>query len=231
VRARHLSATQLDIPRRKAVCDARQDTKLDSLRELAAKAREASSIATLLGIEGAAARLYFEGFASMLSSRLDLPGRPFTFEGRNRRPPLDAINCLLSYVYALLVKELTVQTFAIGFDPYVGFYHRPRFGRPALALDLAEEFRPLIAESVVVNLLNNGEIRPSHFLVRAGGVALTADGRRRVLAGYERRLETEIRHPTFGYKISYRRVLDVQARVLGAFLMGEIDEYVAFMTR
>jgi len=209
----------------------RPEAKLRSLADLATKAREAPSVATLLGIEGAAARLYFESFPTMLSNHAALPGGPFTFEGRNRRPPLDAVNCLLSYLYSLLVKDLTVQTFAIGFDPYVGFYHRPRFGRPALALDLAEEFRPLIADSVVVNLINNGEIRPSHFVVRAGGVALTGDGRKRVLAGYERRLDTEIKHPVFGYKISYRRVLDVQARMLGAHLMGEIPEYVAFTTR
>jgi CRISPR-associated protein Cas1 len=209
----------------------RPEERLRSLRELATKARDAESVASLLGIEGAAARLYFEAFPTMLSGRLDLPGRPFAFDGRNRRPPLDAVNCLLSYLYSLLVKDLTVQTFAVGFDPYVGFYHRPRFGRPALALDLAEEFRPLIAESVVINLLNNGEVRPSHFVVRAGGVALTADGRRRVLAGYERRLTSEIRHPTFGYKISYRRMLDVQARLLGAYIMGEIPEYVPLTTR
>jgi CRISPR-associated protein Cas1 len=209
----------------------RSEARLKALGDLAAKAKEASSVATLLGIEGAAARLYFEEFETMLASRSEMPGRSFSFEGRNRRPPLDVINCLLSFVYSLLVKDLTVQTFAIGFDPYVGFYHRPRFGRPALALDLAEEFRPLVAESVVVNLVNNGEIRPSHFVVRAGGVALTGDGRRAVLSGYERRLDTEIKHPVFGYKLSYRRVFDVQARLLGAYLMGEIPGYVAFVTR
>ena len=80
------------------------------------------------------------------------------------------MNCLLSYCYSLLAKDLTVTAYAVGFDPYIGFYHRPRFGRPALALDLAEEFRPLVAESVVLTLLNNGEIRPNHFVVRAGGV-------------------------------------------------------------
>ena len=209
----------------------RPEPTIRSLAGLVEKARDADSIASLLGIEGAAARLYFDSFATMLSPRLDLPGQPFAFDGRNRRPPLDAVNCLLSYVYSLLIKDLTVQAFVVGFDPYVGFYHRPRFGRPALALDVAEEFRPLIGESVVVNLLNNGEVRPSHFQVRAGGVALTTDGRRRVLAAYERRLDSEIRHPTFGYKISYRRVLDVQLRVLAAHLMGEVPEYIAFTTR
>lgn len=209
----------------------RPEKILGSLKDLAAAASAASSIPTLLGIEGSAARLYFSAFSGMLRDNAALPGERFSFEGRNRRPPLDPINCLLSYVYSLLVKDLTATVYAIGFDPYVGFYHRPRFGRPALALDLAEEFRPIVAESVVVNLVNNGEVKSSDFVVRAGGVALTPEGRRTVIAGYERRLETEIKHPTFGYKISYRRVLDVQARLLGAHLLGEVPEYVPFLTR
>lgn len=209
----------------------RPDRVLGSLKQLAAAAAVAPSMPTLLGIEGSAARLYFSVFPCMLRNGARLPGGPFSFEGRNRRPPLDPINCLLSYTYSLLVKDLTTTVYAVGFDPYLGFYHRPRFGRPALALDLAEEFRPLVAESVVVNLVNNGEIKASDFLVRAGGVALTAEGRRAVIAGYERRLDVEIKHPTFGYKISYRRVLDVQARLLGAYLLGEVPEYVPFLTR
>lgn len=202
-----------------------------SLADLADQAAAASSVASLLGIEGAAARLYFSSFASMLREDPNLPGKPFTFEGRNRRPPLDPVNCLLSYLYALLVKDLTVVVYAVGFDPYLGFYHRPRFGRPALALDLAEEFRPLVAESTAINLVNNGEVRASHFVVRAGGVALTSEGRRAVLRGYERRLDVEARHPTFGYKITYRRVLEVQTRILAAYVLGEVPHYVPFMTR
>ena len=167
----------------------------------------------------------------MIRSELGLPGTTFDFNGRNRRPPRDVVNCLLSFGYALLTKDLTAITYAVGFDPYLGFYHRPRFGRPALALDLAEEFRPLIVESMVLTLINNGEIRGSAFLVRAGGVALTADGRRTVIRAYERRLDTEITHPIFGYKVSYRRVLEVQCRLLGAVLLAEIPEYSAFVTR
>ena len=119
----------------------------------------------------------------------------------------------------------------VGFDPYLGLYHRPRFGRPALALDLAEEFRPLIADSVVVSVINNGEIRSSGFIVRAQGVAMNQQARRSFLSAYERRLDHEITHPTYKYRITYRRVLEVQARMLGAYLLGEIPEYVPFMTR
>ena len=209
----------------------RDDAVFASLKLLADNAIAASSLASLLGFEGTAARLYFGGLPTMLRDDLRLPGGVFSFEGRNRRPPLDPVNCLLSYTYALLVKDLTAVALGVGFDPYLGFYHRPRFGRPALALDMAEEFRPLIAESTVLNLINNGEVRPSHFVVRAGGVALTAEGRKCVIGGYERRLDTEVTHPTFGYKVTYRRVLEVQMRVLAAHVLGEIPDYVPFMTR
>jgi CRISP-associated protein Cas1 len=209
----------------------RPDEIIASLKELADQAMTATATGSLLGIEGAAARLYFSAFPLMLREDLRLPGGPFTFEGRNRRPPQDAVNCLLSYGYALLVKDLAATTFAVGFDPYLGVYHRPRFSRPALALDLAEELRPLLAESVAVQLINNGEARPSHFVTRAGGVALTSEGRRAVIGAYERRLDTEITHPTFGYRITWRRVLDVQARVLAAHMLGEAPEYVPMLTR
>lgn len=202
-----------------------------SLKKLSDEATRQSSLASLLGVEGAAARLYFEALPEMLRAGNTLPGEPFHFDGRNRRPPQDPVNCLLSYVYALLVKDLTATLISVGFDPYLGFFHRPRFGRPALALDLAEELRPLVGDSVVVNLINNGEIRPSHFVVRAGGVALTPEGRKTVLTSYERRLATEVRHPVFGYRITYRRVMEVQARLLGALLLGEVPEYVSFVTR
>jgi CRISPR-associated protein Cas1 len=206
-------------------------SSLDRLRALAAQASHAANPATLLGLEGVAARLYFEQFATMLAAPEALPGGTFDFQGRNRRPPTDAVNCLLSFGYALLTKELTAVTLRVGLDPYMGIYHRPRFGRPALALDLAEEFQALIVDSVVVRVINNGETRPSHFIARHPGVALTSDGRRAFLRSYEARLATEIVHPVFGYRISYRRVLEVQARLLGATLLGELDDYPPFVTR
>jgi CRISPR-associated protein Cas1 len=109
---------------------------------------------------------------------------------RNRRPPRDPVNALLSFLYALLTKEMMVTLVGVGFDPYLGFYHQPRYGRPALALDLMEEFRPLVADSVAIGLINNGELRPSDFIARAGAVSLTDSGRRRVIDAYERRLDT-----------------------------------------
>lgn len=204
---------------------------LESLATMVVAAASATSVSQLLGIEGAAARVYFEAFPSMLRPELSLPGDFFTFDGRNRRPPTDAVNCLLSFLYGLLVKDLVATLLGVGFDPYLGIYHRPRFGRPALALDLAEEFRPLVGDSVVINLINNGEVRPSDFTVRGSGVALTPNGRKTVIASYERRVEVEVTHPIFGYRISYRRLFDVQARLLGAHFLGEVPKYTAFTTR
>lgn len=198
------------------------------LRRLALKAPVARDAATLLGIEGAAAKAYYSQFSGMLKGSA---GSPFDFRSRNRRPPRDPVNALLSFLYALLVKDLTVTLLAVGFDPYLGFLHRPRYGRPALALDLAEEFRPLVADSVLLTLVNGGEIGSDDFLCRAGAVSLTPRGRRQTIRAYERRLDVLIRHPVFGYSISYRRVFEVQARLLARCLLGEIPAYLPFVTR
>lgn len=201
------------------------------LADLASAAGRAERAAQLLGIEGTAARLYFSQFSSMLRAAGPAGLPAFDFTGRNRRPPRDPVNAVLSFCYAMLTKDLLGVLLAVGFDPYQGVYHRPRFGRPALALDLAEEFRPLVADSVVLTVLNNGELTATDFLSRGGGVQLTADGRRTVLRAYERRMSQEVTHPEFKYRISYRRVLDVQARVLAAHLLGELPAYLPFVTR
>lgn len=195
------------------------------------RAEGATALEQLLGIEGTAAREYFAHFARMFKPGEDGNAPAFEFTSRNRRPPRDPVNALLSFLYAMLTKEIVVTLVGVGFDPYLGFYHQPRYGRPALALDLMEEFRPLVADSVGISLINNGELRPGDFIARAGAVALTDSGRRRVIDAYERRLETLVTHPRFGYAISYRRIFEVQARLLARFLMGEIAAYPAFCTR
>lgn len=204
---------------------------VEQLAGLTRSARGVTGVPSLLGMEGTAARLYFGKFTTMVSEGARVDVSDFDTNGRARRPPPDPLNALLSFCYALLAKDLTVTLHAVGFDPYLGFLHRPRFGRPALALDLAEEFRPLIAESVVVQLLNNGEIRPADFVTRVGGCQLEASGRKAVLRAYERRLEHEITHPHFGYRVSYRRAMEVQARMLAAHLLGELTSYEPFVTR
>lgn len=203
---------------------------IHGLAEWRHRAEKAASLEQLLGLEGSAARDYFGNFTRMLKVS-DNACTTFDFTTRNRRPPRDPVNALLSFLYSMLTKEMVVTLIGAGFDPYLGFFHQPRYGRPALALDLIEEFRPLVADSVVIGLINNGEIRPSDFISRAGSVALRPDGRKRVLEAYERRLDTEVTHPVFGYSISYRRVFEVQVRLLGRFLTGEIAGYAPFCTR
>jgi len=203
---------------------------LACLKQLAAQAGAADSAEVLLGIEGTAARIYFQHFSKMLRANTD-EDNAFTLDGRSRRPPRDPVNALLSLGYALLTKDMAVTVLRVGFDPFLGFYHRPRYGRPALALDLMEEFRPLIVDSVVLSVLNGGVIRGADFIRRGVGVALRPSGRARFLEAYERRMDEEITHPIFGYRLSYRRVLDVQARLLARHLAGEINRYPGFQTR
>jgi CRISPR-associated protein Cas1 len=195
------------------------------------RAEREASLESLLGVEGTAARGYFSNFSLMFKAGGGDRPPAFDFDTRNRRPPRDPVNALLSFLYSMLAKEMLVALIGVGFDPCQGFYHQPRYGRPALALDLMEEFRPLVADSVVIGLINNGEVRPSDFITRAGAVALTEGGRRRVLEAFERRLDTLVTHPRFGYQISYRRVFEVQARLLARFLSGEITIYPPFCTR
>jgi CRISPR-associated endonuclease Cas1/CRISPR-associated protein Cas4 len=192
--------------------------------------QRAENLPELLGAEGQAAARYFRNFSAMIS-RKDDESMQFDFEKRNRRPPTDPVNALLSYGYSLLTRAWTTALTAVGFDSYRGFYHQPRYGRPALALDMMEPFRPLIADSSVIQAINNGEVRPSDFLSVAGSVALTDDGRKRFITAFERRMSHEITHPVFGYRLSYRRLLELQARLLARHLLGEISEYPNFTTR
>lgn len=204
------------------------------LLQLSKDAQAAPSLPALLGIEGNAGRIYFGAFAGMLKPRhapSDHAAWRFDFDGRNRRPPRDPINALLSFAYSMLAKALAVSAQIIGFDPYLGFYHQPHYGRPSLALDVMEEFRPIVADSVVLTAVNTGVIAPEDFIASGPAVALTPAGRKKFIQAFESRLDSEITHPIFGYRISYRRVLEVQLRLLGRVLTGEIANYPAFTTR
>lgn len=207
---------------------------LDAMRNDIGYATKAVSIERLLGVEGNAARRYFQHFSLMFSG---IPGGqgaeppPFDFEGRNRRPPKDPVNALLSFAYAMLTREWVVALSAVGLDPYRGYFHQPRFGRPALALDMMEPFRPLVADSVVLTAVNNGEVRPDDFIISPLGCNLKTAGRRRFIAAFERRMAAEVTHPIFKYRISYRRLFEVQSRLLVRFLTGEIPRYPNFITR
>lgn len=203
----------------------------DRVLRLMAEARDATddarTIPELMGCEGAAANLYFEQFASMLKG----DAWKFDFQGRNRRPPRDPMNALLSLGYSILAKELAGVCHAVGLDPFLGFMHQPRYGRPALALDLMEEFRPLIADSVAVTLVNRGEIDPGDFIRSANGTFLNEQGRRRFWEAWFRRMDTDVKHPQFGYTMSYRRMLEVQARQLWRVVRGDAPVYHGFTTR
>ncbi len=188
----------------------------------------AGDITELIGFEGGAAALYFEQFEAMLKQRADWK---FDWRGRNRRPPRDPVNALLSLGYSMLAKELTGVCHTVGLDPFLGFMHQPRYGRPALALDLMEEFRPLIADSVAISLINRGELGPEDFIKSANGTFLTEKGRRPFWEAWFRRLDTEVSHPEFSYKMAYRRMLEVQARQLWRFVRGEALTYHGFTTR
>jgi CRISPR-associated protein Cas1 len=144
---------------------------------------------------------------------------------------MDPINATLSYVYGLLTKECFVRSLSVGFDPYIGFYHRHKYGKPALALDLMEEFRPIVADSIVITLFNTGELSNDDFIIKKAGVAFKKDSKKKVIKAYEKRINTEIKHPFFGYKVSYRRAIEVQARLLARCISGEIEEYPYFYVR
>jgi CRISPR-associated protein Cas1 len=202
------------------------------LREMAMllrKARHATSVEALLGLEGGIAARYFGSFGQLLKPRdFDVS---WDFTSRNRRPPRDPVNALLSFGYALLAKECTVALLAEGLDPWWGLYHQPRHGRPALALDLMEEFRPLVVDSAVVTAINTGMVTASSFERTAAGCMLTGQGRKGFIRAYEARLEQLVTHPMFGYRCSWRSVIRVQARLLSRWLRGDVPEYVSVTTR
>jgi CRISPR-associated protein Cas1 len=155
----------------------------------------------------------------------------FDFPKRNRRPPRDPVNALLSLAYSLLAKELTIACAMVGLDPYLGYYHQPRYGRPALALDLMEPFRPLIAESAVLTAINNRMVQAGDFIQAGDAVSLKPAGRKNFFLAFESRMDTLVTHPMFGYRVSYRRMLEIQTRLLARLIDGEIPEYPVFITR
>lgn len=229
--ARSLVAQKIKNQRTMLRRNAKEDVTrtLNELKILARKAEAASDQAELLGLEGSAARAYFGSFSKMLDPKRKTA--EFHLDGRNRRPPTDPVNALLSFAYALLVRQCTVVCAAVGFDPFLGFYHTQRPRRPALALDIMEPFRPLVADSVVINAINNPILRPSEFTRRLGAVTIDPLARKKIIRTFERRMDQPITHPIFDYRINYRRTLEVQVRLLGRYLAGELAEPPTFTTR
>ena len=211
-------------------------TALLEMKRMADRAETCGSLDELLGLEGNAARVYFGLVGGMLKvdsgeGEVGDGGFRFDFEGRNRRPPRDPVNALLSLGYSMLTKDLTVACSAVGFDPMMGFYHQPRFGRAALALDLMEPFRPLIVDSAVMTAINTRMVTTGDFMTVGESVALKPGGRKAFYRAYEARMDTLVTHPLFDYRVSYRRMLEIQARLLAKVLQGEVGRYPVFLTK
>ena len=183
-----------------------------------------SALGALQGFEGAGAAAYFGGLRLLFKQELG-------FDGRHRRPPTDPINALLSFGYVLLMNHVLSAVQIAGFDPYIGYLHSEGYGKPALALDLMEEMRTPVVDSVVLTVINKQILQAQHFEGEMGVFQLTAAGRKLFLQQFEQRLNTEVQHPVFEYKATYRRCLELQARLLAKHLLGEISAYRPFQVR
>jgi len=199
---------------------------LQRMRNAWRSAQASTCLDTLRGHEGDAAAVYFEALPAVLP-------KPWQGElrGRTRRPPRDRVNALLGFGYALLARDATAALGRVGLDPMVGVFHTVIPGRPALSLDLLEPFRPAWVDAAVLRLLATGGISHGDFVSSGDGIFLTDTGRRSFIAAYERRATEEITHPRFGYRLSYRRMLELEARVLGKLMLGEIDTFSPLLTR
>jgi CRISPR-associated exonuclease Cas4/CRISPR-associated protein Cas1 len=207
-----------------------RDDALARLKRLAEAAPHAPDLPRLLGLEGEAAAIYFRLFERMIAPE-NAAFPAFGFSNRNRRPPSDPVNAMLSFAYALATRVFLGALVTAGFDPYQGFYHRPRHGRPALALDMMEPFRPLLCDSAVLMVINNGEIGTGDFVFNGPACALKPPGRRALIAAWERRLTQETTHPVFGYRVTMRRLIAVQCRLLARHVTGEIAEMPHYVPR
>lgn len=186
------------------------------------------SLDNIRGIEGRAANDYFSLFDDLIVAQKE----DFTFAGRNRRPPLDRVNCLLSFLYSLLYHDARSALESVGLDPAVGFLHRDRPGRLSLALDLMEEFRPVLADRLALSLINLGQVRKKGFQVtESGAVLMDDDTRKTLLTEYQKRKQVEIEHPFLKEKIPLGMLMFAQAQLLSRYLRGDLDEYPPFLWR
>jgi CRISPR-associated protein Cas1 len=220
---------QRTLLRRNAPADQSTERAVRDIDDLIERLPAVDSIATLLGMEGAIAAAYFGRFSTLLKPR-DFDAS-WDFNGRNRRPPRDPVNALLSFGYAMLSKECTVALLAEGLDPWWGLYHQPRHGRPALALDIMEPFRPAVVDSAVISAINTGMVQRSSFDVSSSGCILKPEGRKAFIRAYDARLDQLITHPIFDYRCSWRVVIRLQARLLARWFRGEIPVYTSVVTR
>jgi CRISPR-associated protein Cas1 len=199
---------------------------VDQIQALMKRLSQVAAVDEIRGLEGAGTAVYFGVFDRLIKAE------GWRFARRVKRPPTDPVNAMLSFGYVLLTNDLTSACQIVGFDPYVGYLHADRYGKPALALDLMEEFRPVIVDSLVLTLINKRMITSKDFEAQPGGVFRMKDrAKRTFLQAYEERKRVEIKHPVFGYKVEYRRCFELQARILAKALRGEIERYVPFLIK
>ena len=180
-----------------------------------------TTINSLRGLEGAGSAAYFGCFNQLIK------GSEFQFEARRRRPPTDPVNALLSFGYSLLRHDVQGALNIVGFDPYLGYLHVERYGRPSLALDLMEEFRPLVVDAMVLSALNKRSLTAADFTTEplSSAVSLTVEGLRTFLRLYEQKKQSKFKHPVMGRQCTYQEAFEIQARLLAKYLMGEIEKY------
>ena len=202
------------------------DSAVDAIRRAERHVEPADNIDTLRGHEGEGSAAYFGVFNRLIKAE------GISFPKRVRRPPTDPVNALLSFGYALLANDIHAAVQVLGFDPYCGYLHADRYGRPSLALDLMEEFRPIIVDAVVLACLNKRILQLTDFEVSLGEVhRLKPEARKKFLVQYEERKQTEIQHPVFAYRATYQRCFELQARILAKRIQGEIEQYEPFVVR
>lgn len=212
---------------RNSLLRAQRDTNLDlqpaitRLSQAIAPINLTKSIDALRGLEGAGSAAYFGSWHQLVR------GDGFSFEARRRRPPTDPVNALLSFGYALLRHDVQGAINIVGFDPYLGYLHLERYGRPSLALDLMEEFRPLVVDAVVLAALNKRSLRTEDFQTEplSQAVSLTDEGRRIFLRLYEHKKQSKFKHPVLERQCTYQEAFEIQARLLAKYLIGQIDKY------
>ncbi|MGB9861548.1 MAG: CRISPR-associated endonuclease Cas1 [Candidatus Bipolaricaulaceae bacterium] len=199
---------------------------IEDLKALAGRVDRAQSLAELRGLEGAASARYFREWPKLIRAV------GFRFPGRVKRPPTDPVNAMLSFGYTLLANAVFAACHVVGFDPYVGFLHMDRYGRPALVLDLMEELRPVLVDSLVLALINRHVVDPKDFETSlGGGCRMARPALRKFLKAWEEKRRGFVRHPVFQQEVPYWRVPELQARILARVLLGEAEEYVPFLLR
>lgn len=191
--------------------------------------QHAESPASVLGLEGDAARVYFEQFNTLIKPSMRAE---FEYQGRSRRPPKDAVNALISFIYALLLSDCRSALETVGLDPQLGFFHVVRPGRPALALDLMEEFRALLGDRLALTLMNRGQLQLKDFEFRTGGaVYLNDTGRKTVVVAYQERKKETMQHPVLETQVEIGLLPLLQARLLARYLRGDVPHYIPFFNK